>query len=473
MAVKMSYDKNTAIRIRDFLVKQGMTIEGAYGLMANIYAESGFRSNNAQNSYMTKLGMTDESYTTKVDNGEYKTFGSDRVGYGLCQWTSAGRKEGLVNYAKSCKVSIGNETMQLQYLMKELSTSYKAVLKVLTTSRSVEECAKCVMTQFERPADQSATAQNKRASYGVQLMTDLGGGTTTSSSITSSTTKNLYYVQCGAFSKKQNAEALKKKLESAGFNSIIKNIDGLFKIQVGVFSSRQNAEKMVTQLKNKGFNAAIIFDGNKTNTQTTTSNKPKFKVAVDAGHGSDSPGKRSPEGYREHYINVKCANYFDIAMKRCGIDTLKVAWDDTNAKDDTDVPLTTRQAQIKNAKCDISISFHANAAGNGKSYNDSQGVETLIHNNASYVGDSRNLANKVQSYLAKGTTQKNRGVKTQGLAMCNCDTMGTKAAILIEVGFMTNKYEEELMKTDAFCLECAEETAKGVCEYLGVKYVAK
>ena len=35
---------------------------------------------------------------------------------------------------------------------------------------------------------------------------------------------------------------------------------------------------------------------------------------------------------------------------------------------------------------------------------------------------------------------------------------------------MTNKYEEELMKTDAFCLECAEETAQGVCDYFEVAY---
>lgn len=36
---------------------------------------------------------------------------------------------------------------------------------------------------------------------------------------------------------------------------------------------------------------------------------------------------------------------------------------------------------------------------------------------------------------------------------------------------MTNEYETQLMKSDAFCQECAEETAKGLCEYLGVRYV--
>ena len=73
--------------------------------------------------------------------------------------------------------------------------------------------------------------------------------------------------------------------------------------------------------------------------------------------------------------------------------------------------------------------------------------------------------------MAQGTPQKNRGVKTQSLAMCNCSALGVKAAILCEIGFMTNKAEADLMKTDKFCKEQAEEAAHGICDYLGVKYI--
>lgn len=176
MTITMKYDKPTALRIRNYLSTHGLTIEGVYGMMANIYSESGFRSNNAQNSCMTKLGMTDETYTAKVDNYEYGEFATDRVGYGLCQWTSSGRKTALLSYSKEKNVSIGNETMQLDFLMNELSGSYKNVLKVLTTSHDISECAKCVMTKFERPKNQSEENQNKRASYGLQLFEDLEKG---------------------------------------------------------------------------------------------------------------------------------------------------------------------------------------------------------------------------------------------------------------------------------------------------------
>lgn len=197
-----------------------------------------------------------------------------------------------------------------------------------------------------------------------------------------------------------------------------------------------------------------------------------YRVAIDAGHGSFTAGKRTPDGYREHYINADVANYLDRALKRCGIETVKIAWNDTISTDDSDVALGTRQRQVKNANCELSVSCHANAHGNGSTYNSAQGIETLIHNNSAKARDSETLANKVQRYLIQNTSQKNRGVKTANLAMCNCAAMGTKASILVEIGFMTNQYEAELMKTDAFCLECAEEIAQGICDYLDVPYVA-
>lgn len=196
-----------------------------------------------------------------------------------------------------------------------------------------------------------------------------------------------------------------------------------------------------------------------------------MKIAIDAGHGSATAGKRTPDGYREHWANVKVAYYFAKAMERCGISYIKTGWNDENAKDDVDVSLSLRQKTIKTAKCDYSISFHFNASGDGKTYNSGEGIETLISNKN--PGDSKRMADCIQAQLIKGTKQKDRGVKTQALAMCNCATLGTKAAILIECAFMTNKREADLMQSDEFCKECAEETARGFCEYAGIKYVDK
>lgn len=194
----------------------------------------------------------------------------------------------------------------------------------------------------------------------------------------------------------------------------------------------------------------------------------KIIVAIDAGHGSNTAGKRTPDGYKEHWINVKCAYYCEQYLKSFGIKTFRVAWDDTNAKDDTDVSLTTRQKQIKNKGCYLVVSFHANAYGSG--WNSAKGVETLVHNVKAKRGDSVALAKDIQKQIIKGIKQNNRGVKYQTLAMCNCSAMKVKASALVEIGFMTNEHEAGLMKTDAFCKEQGEDVARGILAYLGIDY---
>ena len=56
-----------------------------------------------------------------------KKFGTDSAGYGLAQWTYHTRKKALLAFAQSKKKSVGDLGMQLEFLYKELSESYKGV----------------------------------------------------------------------------------------------------------------------------------------------------------------------------------------------------------------------------------------------------------------------------------------------------------------------------------------------------------
>ncbi len=198
----------------------------------------------------------------------------------------------------------------------------------------------------------------------------------------------------------------------------------------------------------------------------------KYRVAIDAGHGSTTAGKRTPDGYREHWINVKTAYYCEQYLKANGVEVVRIAWDDLDSTDDKDVLLSKRQDLVEASGCLVSVSMHANAFGTGKSYNSANGVSTHIHSNNLCVGDSLKLGQYVQAQLVKGTKQKNRGVVRQALAMCNCKAMRTKASILCEIGFMTNEVEADLMKTEAFCKEQGEDIARGVLDYLEVNVKA-
>lgn len=141
----------------------GLSPAGAAGVMGNLYAESGLRSNNLQNSYEKKLGYSDASYTSAVDGGSYNNFVKDKAGYGLAQWTYWSRKQNLLNFAKKQGKSIGDAGMQTQFLLNELG-SY-GLLDSLKSATSVKAASNDMLLKFEKPANQGISVQNKRASY--------------------------------------------------------------------------------------------------------------------------------------------------------------------------------------------------------------------------------------------------------------------------------------------------------------------
>ena len=152
--------------IYDYLRSKGMNAYGASGLLGNLYAESALNPKNLQNSSEKKLGLSDDEYTKRVDDGRYQNFVHDSAGYGLAQWTYWSRKQNLLNFAKSRGASIGDLQMQLDFLMKEIQTGYPTMLATLQTASSVLEASNSVLLNFERPADQSEKVQKLRASYG-------------------------------------------------------------------------------------------------------------------------------------------------------------------------------------------------------------------------------------------------------------------------------------------------------------------
>lgn len=164
--------------IWDFLKSKGLNDYGIAGCMGNLFAESGLRPNNLQDTYERSIGYSDDGYVSVVDNGIYTNFIYDCAGFGIAQWTYWSRKKALYNFAKSKNKSIGDLTTQLEFLYKELSESYPSVLKTLKNATSVKEASNVVLLQFECPADQSVSVQNKRASYGQTYYDKYAGKTT-------------------------------------------------------------------------------------------------------------------------------------------------------------------------------------------------------------------------------------------------------------------------------------------------------
>ena len=86
--------------------------------------------------------------------------------------------------------------------------------------------------------------------FGVKYIAEVEKPSTGSSGV-------LYRVQTGAFSKKENADALLADVKAAGFETYMIKADGLYKVQVGAFGVKSNADAMAAKLKAKGFNVYI------------------------------------------------------------------------------------------------------------------------------------------------------------------------------------------------------------------------
>lgn len=99
-----------------------------------------------------------------------------------------------------------------------------------------------------------------------------------------------------------------------------------------------------------------------------------MKILIDAGHGIDTPGKRSPDGaFREYLWNRQVA---ELVFEDLGIDGYDVSLVVTETND---IPLITRVNRV-NAICNkygkddvILVSIHSNAAGNGKDWMNAKG----------------------------------------------------------------------------------------------------
>lgn len=146
----------------------GFTPQGAAGVLGNMKAESGIIPNNLEDTYNKSLGMTDEEYTSAVDNGSYTRdkFISDHnksgcgAGYGLVQFTAAELKSALYDTAKSKGVSIADVGAQMDAVAKTVDSDLISKLK---TTTDVNEASDLWLRKYERPANIEAQVSKRRS----------------------------------------------------------------------------------------------------------------------------------------------------------------------------------------------------------------------------------------------------------------------------------------------------------------------
>lgn len=215
-----------------------------------------------------------------------------------------------------------------------------------------------------------------------------------------------------------------------------------------------------------------------------------FKIVLDPGHGGDDPGAVGPSGLKEKDVVLAVAKELaSLLEKEPGIEV------HLTREKDIFLYLYRRTEMANQIGGNIFISIHANAAPSRKAtgvetfinsmyaedkeaalvaarenkYAESKGIsreaEALLWDmiQDKYKSESNDLAHSIQKRLSEASGLEDRGVKKAPFSVLRGAAM---PAILVEIGFISNPWEESKLKKDDFRKKIAQGILDGLKDYL-------
>lgn len=174
-----------------------------------------------------------------------------------------------------------------------------------------------------------------------------------------------------------------------------------------------------------------------------------FKLALDAGHGLYTAGKRclksiDPKETREWVLNSRICNKLQEKFKEYdGIEVKRM--DDVSGK--TDVSLAQRCKTANEWGADLYLSIHHNAGINGGA---GGGLVVYRYNKLSATGETGKWQKTIYEQLVKaGVPKGNRAEPINSASFAVLKDTKMKA-VLIECGFMDSSTDVPIILTEAF-----------------------
>jgi len=172
-------------------------------------------------------------------------------------------------------------------------------------------------------------------------------------------------------------------------------------------------------------------------------------VVIDAGHGGKDPGAKSVLGFYEKNINIAVASKVARLLSEKG---LKVRM---TRSGDSFIELTERAAIANRLRADLFVSIHSDSF-----------PKSSRRGYTMYVARSASRS----SFRAAGAI--GRSMSQTGLASHGTQTAGYKVlvgtrgpAVLVEMGYLTNRREAAMLKDPYFQNRLAQAIANGILDY--------
>ncbi len=181
-----------------------------------------------------------------------------------------------------------------------------------------------------------------------------------------------------------------------------------------------------------------------------------FKLALNAGHGYETAGKRcmkkiDPKETREYVLNKRiCDKIENLLSKYEGIKILRI-------DDGSDIAVASRAAAANKFNADLYLSIHHNAGINGKS---GGGIEAYVYLkvDALTLSWQKELYNQIiQKTSLRGN--RSRPLRSANFAECRLTKM---PAVLLECGYMDSRVDTPIILTDDFACKVAEGVALAI-----------
>ncbi|WP_099159227.1 N-acetylmuramoyl-L-alanine amidase [Virgibacillus ndiopensis] len=180
----------------------------------------------------------------------------------------------------------------------------------------------------------------------------------------------------------------------------------------------------------------------------TSSSLEGYNIVIDPGHGGKDSGAIGIDGIFEKDLIMMTADNIAQQLRAAGATVI------LTRTDDYFVPLDER-VQISNAyNTDAFISIHFNAFP----LIPIQGISTHYYS----YGASQDLARDIQASVTQGINMQNRGIMQSNYHVLR---ENSDAAVLIELGFITNPHDLSMIQTTDYQNNVAEGIVDGLKNY--------
>lgn len=190
----------------------------------------------------------------------------------------------------------------------------------------------------------------------------------------------------------------------------------------------------------------------------------KLIIAIDAGHGMTTPGKRcmkalDPNETREWWLNNRIADRLEVLLASYDCKIIRVD-DTTGAKD---ISLANRVAKANNGNADVYISIHHNAGANGRT---AGGTEVYYYSSKpERPKQATALYNALINYTGlKG--DRATPVRKHAYHVVKATKM---PAFLIENGYMDSQIDTPIILTSGHAEKTAQAILRFLVEQFGLK----